>query len=160
MVFKASIICHSLKHWGRICCGSWGRKGNQVDEEHLDRVWLSPFLFINTLHWQQVWDWCVKESWTPWMDKARLYWLRDAVQESLISPVYVPTQQNIADLFTKAVQPQVIQFAVPKLGLRPWMFFSLIGLSLLCLFSGLARSRGCVRCALDSPSVISWWLIM
>ena len=48
----------------------------------------------------------------------RLYWLRDAVQESLISPVYVPTRQNIADLFTKAVQPQVIQFAVPKLGLR------------------------------------------
>ena len=47
----------------------------------------------------------------------RLYWLRDAVQESLISPVYVPTRQNIADLFTKAVQPQVIQFAVPKLGL-------------------------------------------
>ena len=49
----------------------------------------------------------------------RLYWLRDTVQESLISPVYVPTQQNIADLFTKAVQPQVIQFAIPKLGLRP-----------------------------------------
>jgi len=49
----------------------------------------------------------------------RLYWLRDAVQKSLISPVYVPTRQNIADLFTKAVQPQVIQFAVPKLGLRP-----------------------------------------
>jgi len=48
-----------------------------------------------------------------------LYWLRDAVQESLISPVYVPTRQNIANLFTKAVQPQVIQFAVPKLGLRP-----------------------------------------
>jgi len=47
-----------------------------------------------------------------------LYWLRDAVQESLISPVYVPTQQNITELFTKAVQPQVIEFAISKLGLR------------------------------------------
>jgi len=57
-------------------------------------------------------------GWMKHLD-LHLYWLRDAVQESLISPVYVPTQQNIADLFTKAVQSQVIQFAVSKLGLRP-----------------------------------------
>jgi len=48
----------------------------------------------------------------------QLYWLRDVVQESLISPVYVPTCQNVADLFTKIVQPQVIEFVVPELGLR------------------------------------------
>ena len=48
----------------------------------------------------------------------RLHWLRDAVQESLISPTYVPTRQNIADMFTKAVQPQVVKYTIPRLGLR------------------------------------------
>jgi hypothetical protein len=47
------------------------------------------------------------------------YWLRDAVQVSIITPVYVPTKQNVADLFTKPVQPQVVEFAVPMLGLTP-----------------------------------------
>jgi len=47
------------------------------------------------------------------------YWLKDAVQDSLITPVYVPLCENVADLFTKAVQPQVIEFSVPKLGLIP-----------------------------------------
>ncbi|KAJ3563600.1 hypothetical protein NP233_g8835 [Leucocoprinus birnbaumii] len=47
----------------------------------------------------------------------RFYWLRDAVQAATISPVYVPTAENVADLFTKAVQPQVVEFAVPMLGL-------------------------------------------
>lgn len=28
------------------------------------------------------------------------YWLRDAVQDLLITPVYVPACQNVADLFT------------------------------------------------------------
>jgi len=60
-----------------------------------------------------------------------LYWLRDAVQESLISPVYVPTCQNVADLFTKAVQSQVIEFAVPELEslnafLSLWTFLTFI----------------------------------
>ncbi|KAJ3570514.1 hypothetical protein NP233_g4351 [Leucocoprinus birnbaumii] len=31
------------------------------------------------------------------------YWLWDAVQAATISPVYVPTAENVADLFTKAV---------------------------------------------------------
>jgi len=48
----------------------------------------------------------------------QLHWLRDAVQESLISPTYVPTRQNIADMFTKAVQPQVVEYTIPRLGLR------------------------------------------
>jgi len=47
----------------------------------------------------------------------RFYWLREAVQDLLISPIYIPTKQNVADLFTKAVQPAVIQFGVPMLGL-------------------------------------------
>jgi len=47
------------------------------------------------------------------------YWLKDAVQGSLITSVYALSCQNVVDLFTKAVQPQVIKFAVPKLGLTP-----------------------------------------
>jgi hypothetical protein len=45
------------------------------------------------------------------------YWLQDAVQEGAIAPVYVPTKENVADLFTKAVPPGVVEFAIPMLGL-------------------------------------------
>jgi hypothetical protein len=45
------------------------------------------------------------------------YWLQDAVQEGVIVPVYVSTKENVADLFTKAVQPGVVEFAIPMLGL-------------------------------------------
>ncbi|KAJ3551307.1 hypothetical protein NP233_g13104 [Leucocoprinus birnbaumii] len=47
----------------------------------------------------------------------RFYWLRDAVQSSLIFPVYVPTKQQVADIFTKPVSIQTIDFAVPLMGL-------------------------------------------
>ena len=47
------------------------------------------------------------------------YWLRNAVQDLVITPAYVSLSQTVADLFTKAVQPQVVAFAVPKLGLTP-----------------------------------------
>jgi len=47
----------------------------------------------------------------------RHYWLRDAVQDSIISPVYIPSAQNVADILTKAVQPAVVKFAIPMLGL-------------------------------------------
>ena len=40
------------------------------------------------------------------------YWLREAVQDSLINPVYVLSCQNVADLFTKAVQPQVSELKI------------------------------------------------
>ena len=49
----------------------------------------------------------------------RFYWLREAVQDSTIAPVYIPGSQNVADLFTKAVQPKIVEFAVPMLGLTP-----------------------------------------
>ena len=45
------------------------------------------------------------------------YWLRNAVQDLVITPVDVSSLQNVANLFTKAVQPQVVTFAVPRLGL-------------------------------------------
>jgi len=47
------------------------------------------------------------------------YWLRNAVQYLVITTAYVSLSQTVADLFTKAVQPQVVAFAVPKLGLTP-----------------------------------------
>jgi len=47
------------------------------------------------------------------------YWLKNVVQESLITPAYVSSYQNVADLFIKPVQSQVIKFSVPKLGLTP-----------------------------------------
>ena len=47
----------------------------------------------------------------------RSYWLREAVQDLVIAPQYIPTSENVADLFTKPVQPKVVEFAVPKLGL-------------------------------------------
>jgi len=46
------------------------------------------------------------------------YWFRNAVQHSVIVLVYASCQ-NVADLFTKAVQSQVIRFTVPKLGSTP-----------------------------------------
>ena len=49
--------------------------------------------------------------------KLRYYWLRDAVEDRLISPVYVHTTEQVADVLTKAVGPKVIEFAVPLLGL-------------------------------------------
>lgn len=47
----------------------------------------------------------------------RYYWLRDAVADGIISPEYVPTDQQLADILTKAVYPKTINYAVPLLGL-------------------------------------------
>ena len=47
------------------------------------------------------------------------YWLRNTVYDSLIALVCVPTHENVVDLFTKAVKPQVVEFLVPKLGPTP-----------------------------------------
>jgi len=47
----------------------------------------------------------------------RFYWLREAVEEGVIDPLYVSTDQQVADIFTKAVAPKVIDFAIPLLGL-------------------------------------------
>ena len=49
----------------------------------------------------------------------RFYWLREVVEEGLIDPIYVSTDQQVADILTKAVAPKVIKFAVPLLGLGP-----------------------------------------
>ena len=47
----------------------------------------------------------------------RFYWLREKVEEGIMAPLYISSSENVADLFTKAVQPSVVKFAVPMLGL-------------------------------------------
>ena len=47
----------------------------------------------------------------------RLFWIRDAVQEGLISPTFVPTQNMAADIFTKALDRCKLQKCVDMLGL-------------------------------------------
>ena len=46
-----------------------------------------------------------------------LFWIRDAVQEGLISPTFVTTQNMVADIFTKALDRFKVQKCVDMLGL-------------------------------------------
>ena len=46
-----------------------------------------------------------------------LFWIRDAVQDELIAPVFVPTQSMAADIFTKALDHFKVQKCVHMLGL-------------------------------------------
>jgi hypothetical protein len=47
----------------------------------------------------------------------RLFWLRDAVQDGLIAPTFVPTQEMAADIFTKALDRFKVQRCTSMLGL-------------------------------------------
>ena len=47
----------------------------------------------------------------------RLFWLRDAVQDGLITPTFVPTQEMAADIFTKALDRLKVQRCASMLGL-------------------------------------------
>ena len=47
----------------------------------------------------------------------RLFWLRDAVQDGLIAPTFVPTQDMAADVFTKSLDRYKLQKCVRMLGL-------------------------------------------
>ena len=46
-----------------------------------------------------------------------LFWIRNAVQDELIAPVFVPTQNMAADIFTKALDRFKVQKCVHMLGL-------------------------------------------
>ena len=48
----------------------------------------------------------------------RLFWLRDAVQNSLIAPKFVGTQNMAADIFTKALDRFKVQRCIGMLGLE------------------------------------------
>ena len=45
------------------------------------------------------------------------FWLRDAVQDGLIAPTFVPTEEMAADIFTKALDRFKIQKCVKMLGM-------------------------------------------
>ena len=47
----------------------------------------------------------------------RLFWLRDAVQDGLIAPTFVKTQDMAADIFTKALDRDKVRNCVSMLGL-------------------------------------------
>ena len=47
----------------------------------------------------------------------RLFWLRDAVQEGVISPSFVPTHEMAADIFTKSLDRFKVQKCAGMLGL-------------------------------------------
>jgi hypothetical protein len=47
----------------------------------------------------------------------RLFWLRDAVQDGLIAPTFVPTQDMAADVFTKSLDRYKLQKCAKMLGL-------------------------------------------
>ena len=47
----------------------------------------------------------------------RLFWLRDAVQDGLIAPTFVSTQEMAADIFTKALDCSKLQNCTGMLGL-------------------------------------------
>ena len=46
-----------------------------------------------------------------------LFWLRDAVEDGLITPTFVPTQEMAADIFTKALDQFKVQRCAEMLGL-------------------------------------------
>ena len=47
----------------------------------------------------------------------RFYWLRDAVDDGRIAPVFVPTSAQVADIFTKALVPADMQRCRELLGI-------------------------------------------
>ena len=48
----------------------------------------------------------------------RFYWLRDAVSFKRISPSYIPTAEQVADILTKPLSPSKIQFCREQMGLK------------------------------------------
>ena len=47
----------------------------------------------------------------------RFYWLRDAVEDGRIAPVFVPTAQQVADIFTKSLARADMQRCRESLGI-------------------------------------------
>ena len=49
----------------------------------------------------------------------RFYWLRDAVNDKVIRPSFIPTSQQVADIFTKALPASKVEFCRNSMGIRP-----------------------------------------
>ena len=46
------------------------------------------------------------------------YWLRDVVDSKIISPIHIPTEENAADLLTKALSNVKFSYLRSKFGLK------------------------------------------
>jgi hypothetical protein len=49
----------------------------------------------------------------------RYYWLRDAVENGYITPNYIPTAKQIADLLTKPLAAPKVKFCRDGMGIKP-----------------------------------------
>ena len=49
----------------------------------------------------------------------RFYWLRDAVNDKVIRPSFIPTAEQVADILTKALPVAKVEFCRDKMGIRP-----------------------------------------
>jgi hypothetical protein len=49
----------------------------------------------------------------------RFYWLRDAVNDKIILPFYIPTAEQVADILTKALPATKVQFCREQMGIYP-----------------------------------------
>ena len=58
-----------------------------------------------------------QEPRASWEDEAPLFWLRDAVQDGLIAPTFVATEDMAADIFTKSLDRLKVQKLTKMLGL-------------------------------------------
>ncbi len=74
------------------------------------------------------------------------YWLRDAVNDKMITPSFVPTTEQVADILTKPLLAAKVEYCRRMMG---HLSLSLFYITLLiCLFLHclrLFRSRGDVR---------------
>ncbi len=49
----------------------------------------------------------------------RFYWLRDAVNDKMITPSFVPTTEQVADILTKPLPAAQVQFCREQMGIYP-----------------------------------------
>ena len=47
----------------------------------------------------------------------RFYWLRDAVHDKMIHPVYIPTKEQVADILTKALPSEQVKYCRDHMGI-------------------------------------------
>ena len=49
----------------------------------------------------------------------RFYWLHDAVNDKMITPSFVPTTEQVADILTKLLPAAQVQFCREQMGIYP-----------------------------------------
>ena len=109
-----------IHHWIRAHLSGWGRQGDLVDAPIHGGVGV-VFLNLPYFGWtiSPPLQWARTQSIHGKMKhlSLRMFWIRDAVQEGLIGPVFVSTQNMAADIFTKALDHHKVQKCVAMLGL-------------------------------------------